>query len=130
MHIEIQIVRRDAAHGNAAHIGDITRGQRQIERSRGAFGVLAEHLIEITDAVKHQIVRVFQLDRRVIPNSFLFLFGRDLSFRLFCFLILSNRNLCQRLLRYQHRLKLDRILPRPVSSIRDQFVDALRDLCP
>ena len=132
LHILVQVVRRDAAHGNAAHIRDVARGQRQVKHRRGAFGVLAEHLIEIADAIKHQIVRVFQLDRRIVPNRrvlmlLCYLWFGYLRFCGSCLRLCLPLRLFRSLLSFPHP---DGIRQCPVLPVRNQLVDALYDLCP
>jgi len=71
--------------GHATHLDRhpgrlATRGQRNVEQTRGFFGVFVEKLVEIAHPVKQQGVRVLGLERQVLNHH-----GRVLGLFVFCF---------------------------------------------
>ena len=131
LHILVNVVGGNAAHGDAAHIGEVACGQVQLQHGGGVFRVRPEHLIIISDAVEDQFVRVFQLHPGVIPHRLVLLLRGHFGARLGRFRgcgLLRRLPLC--LFRALLLPRLEGILLDPVVTVRDQFVDALCHLRP
>src|SRR5262249_3259704 len=61
----------DRMVGHARHLDrrasrGAARGEREVEQSRRALGVVVEHLVEISHAVEQQDVRVLRLEAQVL----------------------------------------------------------------
>src|SRR3990172_11107354 len=57
---------RDARHWNAHALGDIARGEHNIQFARGCLGILVEGFVKIPQAKKNDSVRVLALDFEVL----------------------------------------------------------------
>ena len=115
-HVRIRCKVRKAAHGNALRKPDVAARKREPDLFRNGSGVLAHHLIKVTDAQKHdrfrvellcfQILTIYGTDRCTLfgrkifallfGNAYLVrrfnaLFGLFLRFRLFGGFALDNR---------------------------------------
>ena len=62
LHIFVQPVAGDAAHGNAAQAGVVAVGEHQVQLNVGHSCVRPEHLIEVPQLVQHDVAGVGQFD--------------------------------------------------------------------
>ena len=62
LHILVQLMAGDAAHGHAAQIGQIALGEHQVQLMGGHPCVRPEHLIEVPQLVQHDVAGVGQFD--------------------------------------------------------------------
>ena len=65
-HIGFIGVERHAAHGGALFLAAVFAGQCQLQFARGCQGVIIEHLIEVSDAVKQDLVRMLFFDFKIL----------------------------------------------------------------
>ena len=58
LHILVQLMAGDAAHGHAAQIGQIALGEHQVQLMGGHPRIRPEHLIEVPQLVQHDVAGV------------------------------------------------------------------------
>ena len=69
LHILVQLMAGDAAHGHATHIGEIALGEHQVQLMGCHPRVRPEHLIEVPQLVQHDVAGVGRFDRFVLRQE-------------------------------------------------------------
>ena len=64
--IPLRRMERHAAHGCALGLAAIAAGQRQLQLARGGDGIVKEHLVKVTQAVKQKIILIFIFDLKIL----------------------------------------------------------------